>query len=321
MIVKEATESIKIKKLREILKRTAMVSPIRKGVEDELAISLAGYRGEKSLDFHLEMLPEDDCFIFHDLRIPRKSSYFQLDILILTSNFFLIIEVKNMAGTLIFDRIFHQLIRILNGVEETFPDPISQLYRQTFLFKEWLKRHRITDIPIESLVIISNPHTRIKTIPEKANISKIVTHSSNLLARFHQYQNKYKEEKISKKEIKKLYRQLLKQHTQNSSDLFQLFSYSEKDLLKGVACPKCESLPMDRMRHQWFCKKCLYFSKDAHIEALKGYALLLSSSITNRECCDFLQISSRHSAKYLLKALNLPVSSSGRHTKYDLDSL
>ncbi|GGB42627.1 nuclease-related domain-containing protein [Fictibacillus barbaricus] len=253
MIVKEATESIKIKQLRIMLKRSSPDFLFRKEMESEMARSLAGYQGEKSMDFHLDLLPKDDTFIFHDLRIPYGSSHFQIDILILTTFFFLIIEVKNMSGRLLFDQEFHQLIRIYKGMEETFSDPISQLYRQTFLLKEWLKQLQLPSIPIESLVIISNPHTRIDTISEINDISKLVTHSSNLLPRFHKYQNTYKEEKISKKEIKKLSRHLLKQHSTKTPDLFKQFSMTENDLLKGVACPKCLVLPMVWQKHGSAC--------------------------------------------------------------------
>ncbi|MBY6037131.1 NERD domain-containing protein [Fictibacillus nanhaiensis] len=318
MIVKEATESIKIVRLKEILKRISPTHLKRNELEGELARSHAGFRGEQSLFYHLDLLPHDDCFIFHDLRIPHKSSFFQLDILILTPTFFLIIEVKNMAGTLIFDQEFNQLHRILNGIEETFADPVSQIYRQTFLFKEWLNNQRLPKIPIESLIIISNPHTRIKSIPDKTNLSKMVTHSSNLLPRFHRFLHMHNKEIMTKKEIKKLSRLLLKQHTQNSSDLFEQFSISENNLIKGVPCPNCESIPMIRKKRQWFCEKCFLFSKDAHVEALKTYRILFGPRITNSQCRDFLKLSSRHTTKHLLRSLHLPESGLGKYKNYEL---
>lgn len=321
MIIKEAAESVKIKKLKLMFKRSPLDLPSRKDIESELARSLAGYRGEKSMEYHLNLLPKDDCYIFHDLRLPYDSHFFQLDILILTSAFFLIIEVKNIAGTLIFDQEFKQLHRIFNGIEDTFPDPISQLYRQTFLLKEWLNRQRFPSIPIESLVIISNPNTSIKAIPPQTNLAKHVTHSSDLLARFHTYQKLYKEEVISKKEIKKLSRLLIKQHNPGSPDLFSQFSIDKNDLIKGIACLKCESLPMVRMKGTWLCLQCGNSCKKAHIEALKDYALLIKPTITTCECSEFLQIPSQDMAKHLLNALNLTTSKIGRKNVYHLNEL
>jgi Nuclease-related domain len=321
MIVKEAAESLKIKKLRLLHKRFSPNHPAEKEIERELLRSITGYKGEKSLDFHLELLPKEDTFIFHDLRIPFGSSHFQIDILILTPFFFLIIEVKHISGTLIFDQEFHQLIRTYKDIEEIFPDPISQLYRQTHLFKEWLKLHKFPTLPIESTVIISNPNTKIMAIPENTNISKSVTHITNLLARFHTYQKNFQKEVYSKKDIKKLSRLMLKQHNHTDQDLFKKFSISADDLVKGVACPKCHQIPMIRSRRKWFCPSCGQYCNKAHIEALKEYALLISPTLPIHECCDFLQIRSRHTVKHLLDSLKLPSTINGKHKIYHLDEL
>ncbi len=321
MIVKEAAESIKIRKLKLIMKRFPLNHPVRNEIEVELIKSVTGYNGEKSLDFHMNLLPNDETFIFHDLRLPFGSAHFQIDILILTTAFFLILEVKNMSGTLIFDQEFYQLIRIYKDKEEVFPDPISQVYRQTHLLKEWLKQQKFPNIPIESLVVISNPHTRIKSIPHNMNISRVVTHSANLLARFHGYQHNRKTEFVSKKDLKKLSRLLLKHHSQKNHDIFQQFSISEDDLIKGVACPNCFTLSMIRSRRKWFCLKCGHYDNRAHIDALKEYALLISPAITSHECCEFFQIPSRHVVKHLLNSIELSSSQSGRHKVYHLDEL
>jgi Zn ribbon nucleic-acid-binding protein len=321
MIVKEAAESIKIKKLRLLNKRFPPDHPAFEKIESELIRSITGYKGEKSLDFHLNMLPQDETHIFHDLRIPFRSSHFQIDILILTPYFFLIIEVKHMSGTLIFDQEFYQLIRIFKGIEEVFPDPISQLYRQTFLLKEWLKLQKFPLVPIESLVITSNPNTRIKSLPEKNYISKVVTQSANLLARFHTYQKHHQKEWMSNKDLKKLSRLLIKHHSQKEQDLFDKFSISKDELIKGAACPNCFTLSMTRARRKWFCLKCGHYSNNAHIEALKDYSLLINPSITNHECCDFLQVPSRYVIKHLLNALQLTTTLEGKKKIYHLTDL
>ncbi|RZT21463.1 nuclease-related domain-containing protein [Fictibacillus sp. BK138] len=321
MIVKEAAESIKIKKLRLLHKRFSPDHPAEKEIEGELMRSIAGYKGEKSLDFHLDLLPKEETHIFHDLRLPFGSSHFQIDILIITPSFFLIIEVKHISGTLLFDQEFHQLIRTYKDIEEVFPDPISQLYRQTHLFKEWLALHKFTTIPIESLVIISNPNSKIMSIPKNMNISKSVTHSTNLLARFHTYQKHHKKDIITKKDIKKLTRLLLKHHNQTDQDLFKKFNISADDLIKGVACPKCCKIPMIRARRKWFCLDCGHYCNQAHTETLKEYALLISPKIPIHECCVFLQIPSRHTVKHLLDSLKLPSKIAGKHKTYLLDEL
>ncbi|MFB4163278.1 nuclease-related domain-containing protein [Alteribacillus sp. JSM 102045] len=56
--------------------------------------SAAGYRGEKSLDYYLSFLPENECLIFNDLRLPHKNYFFQIDILVLSTRFHLIVVHK-----------------------------------------------------------------------------------------------------------------------------------------------------------------------------------------------------------------------------------
>jgi ribosomal protein S27AE len=318
MIVKQVSESIKMKKLKVILRRLSPHFPMRKEIEDEVARSNAGYRGEKSLDYHLEILPNENCYILHDLRLPHGTQFFQIDVLIITPHFLLIIEVKNMAGTLHFDQEFNQLIRINNEMEETYPSPISQIYRQKFLFSEWLKKHLSHTIPIESLVVISNPHTRILATPETHDLSQRVIHSNHLLANFHMFNKIHKKEILTKREIKKLSRLLLKEHTYTNPDILQQYNILEKDILKGVFCPKCDTLPMIRNKKKWYCSNCRFYSKDAHVQALRDFAILFGPIISNSQCCNFLQISSSNVAQYILTSLQFPTSGTNRGRKYQI---
>lgn len=58
----------------------------------------AGYNGEYRVFQSLKSLPEKEYLLFHDLHLFGSPFPFQMDILILTSSFLLILEVKNMAG-------------------------------------------------------------------------------------------------------------------------------------------------------------------------------------------------------------------------------
>ncbi|WP_353957948.1 nuclease-related domain-containing protein [Peribacillus sp. ACCC06369] len=54
----------------------------------------AGYNGEYRVFQSLIALPEKEYLLFHDLRLIGSPFPFQIDILILTSSFLLILEVK-----------------------------------------------------------------------------------------------------------------------------------------------------------------------------------------------------------------------------------
>jgi hypothetical protein len=97
----------------------------------------------------LSFLPKENYLIFHDLRLKNTEYYFQIDSLILSPYFALIIEVKNIAGTLHFDPVFDQLIRKLYDTEQGLPDPLSQVRKQTNQLYKWIEAHNIPILPIE----------------------------------------------------------------------------------------------------------------------------------------------------------------------------
>ncbi|MDM5340322.1 nuclease-related domain-containing protein [Fictibacillus enclensis] len=151
---------VHIRKLEALLRRLPTEHVKRREIEEQLARRMAGYRGEQSLDYYLGFLT--NYFILHDLRLPDRDHHFQLDTLLISPYFILILEVKNISGTLIFDDHFKQLIRVTPEKEEGFPDPILQVERHRDQLSGWLSGQKLEKVPIETLVVISYPNTVIK---------------------------------------------------------------------------------------------------------------------------------------------------------------
>lgn len=138
-------------------------------IERDFAKYNAGFKGELSLDYHLSELIEEDFHIFHDLRLPRdhdKQLYFQIDTLIVHSQFCVLIEVKNLIGNLYFDHQYDQIIRTRDGIDETFSDPINQVELQKDHFANWLILNKFPEIPLHTLVVITNPKSYIRISPK-----------------------------------------------------------------------------------------------------------------------------------------------------------
>ncbi|MBH0173775.1 NERD domain-containing protein [Fictibacillus sp. 23RED33] len=319
MIIKERRTPVVVSGLQLLLTRLPLHYPLSTYLEDELAKYLSGHKGEQSIDFHLKDLPQKEYLFFHNLRIPHNDSYFQLDILILTPYYFFIIEVKNFSGKLYFDQDLFQLIRTYNGLEETFADPISQLKRQRYCLMDWLKSHHFSEIPVEAVVVISNPQTQIKVSPGRSEVYKWISHKINLPEKIRYFDQKHTVERLSMKDLRKLSKALLKAHTSPTPNLLQKYQISQDDIVKGVACPSCGLIPMVRNKRKWFCPSCKCYSRSAHIQALKDYSLLFGSTITNSQFRDFIQLESRTIAKKLLLSMDLPTSGELRHRKYHLD--
>ncbi|MFC5363621.1 nuclease-related domain-containing protein [Peribacillus frigoritolerans] len=98
LIVKKRKVPLAVRKLRALACRLPSNHPKVPLIMNDLKKMEAGYKGECSIDFPLSFLEPKSYFIFHDLRLQDQSRFFQLDTLLISKKYALIIEVKNIAG-------------------------------------------------------------------------------------------------------------------------------------------------------------------------------------------------------------------------------
>lgn len=314
MIIKQCEIPIKARLIEALLSRLPSTHPKRPILESELSKSMAGYRGEQSIDSVLATLSEREYLLFHDLRIPGAPYPFQLDILILSSSFFLILEVKNIAGEIYFDDDFHQLIQTRNDQAQAYDDPILQVNRQRQQLLQWLASKKITEIPIETLVVSANPLTIVRA--KNKEVTEKVVRRNSLALKINALAEKYQEDILSKKQLKRLTNLLLKAHTPYVPKLLETYKIPVNELLTGVRCPHCGALPMKRKWGKWHCQSCSFCSSDAHLAAIRDYALLIKPTITNRELRGFLRLDSESIALKLIQSLNLRYTGTTKDRMY-----
>ncbi|MEQ6375592.1 nuclease-related domain-containing protein [Bacillaceae bacterium S4-13-56] len=318
MIDKPCEKPIYLRQLELLQKRLRVPHPRMEDIETDRRNANSGFAGEKSMDYFLGFLDSKKYRILFNIRLEDSNKFFQMDILLLSSEFFLIVEVKNLAGTILLDPNFRQMIRKWNDIEECFSDPTIQVERQRFRFQEWLIKNKFPTLPIETLIVFSNQNTLLRTTGE-SNYYKNVIHSEEFVQRVYSLEEKYKKEKISVKELKKVSQQLIKQNCPYHPNIFEKYGIQQKDISTGVICTQCSTDNLKRRKGQWYCPSCNYSDNNAHIAALLEYALLFKTSISNSELRDFLQISSRTVANKLLKQLNFKMVGKGNSVKYVLD--
>jgi hypothetical protein len=318
LFCKECTMSLRIQKLEILLQggRLPYNHPIYPEVVAEYKSRMAGYRGEKSLVFHLSMLPDEKYYIFHGIRLLYQGYYFQIDYLILCSAYALVLEVKNISGELKFEKDFNQTTCKKNGNEERIKNPVLQAKLQAKKLKGWLKEHNCTAIPIHYLVVNSNEKTTITSSSGNEQITRHICNSEDLIDKIDQIANFNKEEKLDSKEMKRIKRLLLSKHTPENPDILKQFNLSPSELLPGVKCPICSYLPMNLHNGIWCCPKCKLKSKTAHIPTINDYFLLVKPSITNAELRELLQIGSTSIASKFLTSMNLPFTGTYRNRVY-----
>ena len=72
----------------------------------------------------------------------------------------------------------------------------------------------------------------------------MVIRSTNVINSVKAFRKKHNKEILNKKDLKKLSNLLLKNENEYNPDYLKSFQLSETELLKGVICPECSSIPL-----------------------------------------------------------------------------
>ncbi|PLT27831.1 nuclease-related domain-containing protein [Peribacillus deserti] len=318
MIKKHRQIPLIIPKLEALLRRLPHHHLKHADIKKDLAKWTAGYKGEESLNYHLEQLPPSKYYILHDLRLPHGKYHFQIDTLLITSRCIIILEIKNISGTLYFEKTTQQMIRTRNQQEEGFQDPITQARNLRAKLRSFIAGMNISELPIEYLIVISNPSTIFKVSNNHPELVSRITHAANLEDKLTFLQRNLLEEILEQKVIQKLSKILIKSHEPLQTDVMSLYSIKIADILTGVHCPICSFLPMKKVTAKWYCSNCGENCSDAHIQALNDYCLLFGNAISNSQLRSFLHVETRFIAYQLLKNLKLNSTGSKKGTTYTL---
>lgn len=284
----------------------------------KLARYEAGCKGEASVDYPLSLLPEKEFLILHNLRLHEGEHYFQIDCLILTAQFFLILEIKHIAGVNTFNTRLHQLVRTIGGNVQRFSYPFAQTANLTIHFHEWLETHKWPNVPIKKLVVLSSPRAIIETEQADAKFFEAICFIEWLPHKIRELIAAYPQQLFSYSRLKSISRRLCKADEPLMQDVLSVYQVTPDQIFRGVQCPSCQMFGMERQKAKWVCPACKCPSKDAHLSALKDYALLFGSSMTNRQCRDFLKLGSRSIAQKMLKSLQIPSTGLNKGTIYQL---
>ena len=75
---------------------------------------------------------------------------------------------------------------------------------------------------------------------------------------------------------------------------------------------------MTKQKKSWFCSKCLFKSRTAHIDALKDFYYIHGNKITNSQARDFLMVDSPYVAKRILQSMDLDYAGEKKSRVYTL---
>ena len=304
MIEMELTAPTFLLQTEALERRIAINHGKMQDVKAKIRILKFGYNGEKTIKYYLDQIPEHKYHIFYGLRLPIGNTFFQIDTLLISPKLILILDAKNHSGTLRFEE--NQLIQEYADNRDVYENPVAQVNRHKILLRHLFEKYKIPPIPIDSLVTVCKPSTEIIIQPGYQEASQKVIRAYNLLKKIDELEERNTDKKFTQKTISKVIHLLKTEHTPQKIDILNYFQIPAVDLISGVQCPRCLYIPMDYSRCKWICPECLLFSKEAFINGISDYFLLIKPSFSNPEIRSFLHLPSSRATTSFLPKLNFP---------------
>ncbi|QUW20552.1 NERD domain-containing protein [Sporosarcina sp. Marseille-Q4063] len=314
MIIKKNAVPFKLRGLEALDSRLSLSYKKKSSIAEELRIVRAGVNGEKILTNVFQKYSFlDPHYIFHDLNL-KSTGLFQLDTLFLSRHGAVIFEMKNIAGKIRFLHESKQLMRTLdNGQIDVYECPSVQLERNKFLLEDWFYSNGLKDVPIRGAAVFPNPRQHFENIPEDLTLLfplEVPVYLRKLM----------KSPPILDIQVLDLVaKSLLVAHREyDPFPICEKYKIDIHEIMIGVRCHQCGLHEMTSTARGWGCKSCKYFSRDAYKHAVLDYFMLFGNSMTNRQCREFLHLSSGDKTTRLLKQMNLSFQGENKGRKYSL---
>ncbi|WP_312755443.1 nuclease-related domain-containing protein [Rummeliibacillus suwonensis] len=170
MIGKAFSETHYLDALDRMIRRLSTLNPKREALIDEYNRIQAGDFGEKVVIEVLEQLQLPYHFyVFHNLSLLLETRV-QFDVLFLTAHYIIILEVKNIKGTVVLRQNPSQLVRTLpNGEVNVFNSPEPQLEEYMYQLKSFFLNKGL-NIPIYGAIVFPFTSSFIEQNSNKTTI-------------------------------------------------------------------------------------------------------------------------------------------------------
>lgn len=313
LIGKAFSETHYLDALDRMIRRLSTLNPKREALIDEYNRIQAGDFGEKVVIEVLEQLQLPYHFyVFHNLSLLLETRV-QFDVLFLTAHYIIILEVKNIKGTVVLRQNPSQLVRTLpNGEVNVFNSPEPQLEEYMYQLKSFFLNKGL-NIPIYGAIVFPFTSSFIEQNSNKTTILR-----KNELKSFIRNIS-VNTESITDNDLESCKNYFLSHHKDfDPYPLIDRYNILRKDILNGVFCEKCGKVGMRRIPRYWVCPSCNHKSTDAHKKAIYDYLQIINNSITNTECREFLGIRNPNQSYRMIQNMNLIRVGKNRCAKYML---
>ncbi|KOP77916.1 hypothetical protein AMS59_14880 [Lysinibacillus sp. FJAT-14745] len=311
MLLKKREVSSKQLALEMLGRRLPKSHPKSTYYQEMLNRTRAGYAGEQRVDREWqEIYLEHAHYLLHDVQLKAEGeSIHQIDTLLMSRNFVLIVEIKNIVGHVEYMEDNHQFIRITSdGKVDGFRNPFDQVKRHARFLHQIFQKAGY-HIPIVYMIVSANPNM----IMTPSLSAQPIIHVSGLAEKVEQLFTQHQQVYLSEKVLRELSTHILKMHkpTQWTCDMRM------DELKKGVLCSKCDyRFVMQYRQGKWQCEKCGEVDNQAFNDALKDYRYMYGELISNSLFQDFFGISCVKTVYKILKSLQLQEVGAKKNRKY-----
>ena len=298
MIALKRTKSNQLLYMQALLRRMHEHDEHFSTTQTEVNNLEAGYFGEQRIDREFTNFTMPHLhYLLHNVELrTHQGSTHQIDSIVLTSHFLLILEVKNITGILLYKPHHHEFSRLRkDGTMENFTDPFEQAYRHQLFLERLLYSWHI-ELPVAYAVVIVNQNA----VLDESLRGYPIFHLTGLRRYIHRLFSKYPTCDVELPYVSKRLLALTHRHPpkRRVNDTARL--------KKGVLCVKCSFKSwMDYQNRSWCCRTYGTRDKDALRWALHDYRLLIGERITNQQFRAFAGIESIHTASKILTRLGL----------------
>ncbi|WP_342542054.1 NERD domain-containing protein [Paenisporosarcina sp. FSL H8-0542] len=300
--------------LRRLHRRLSVNHPQFTDINQDLYNSNAGHAGEAYIDSVLSTIhfPIPHILLpnirIHEKDIPST----QIDILIFTTAYALIIEVKNWSGTISFQQV-GQVLQTKDGIVRSMDCPTVQADYYVGNLLDWFVKHdtqlpvhRIVSFPFASTLLIGAENRGIHSAKE---LPIILRKLNKLPQQLTHYQFQTLSRKLQEANL-----------PFEHATACQKYGIHPSDLLKGIFCPKCESRLLKKSNRVYVCSSCLHIPDNPFYDTMIDWFTLVGNQITNRQLRLFAGVDKSYTVGYFMKKSNFPYSGQNKGTIYHVNA-
>lgn len=271
----------------------------------------AGRHGEeKVLSSLREALHLQSATVLHDFHMRIPNAYaIQIDFIIFTKSYILLLEVKNIKGSIRFQQSPAQLVRILDGATQAMDCPFTQMTRNVMQFKKLLGNQ---PLPVYSAIVWANRSAVIE------QLSFDVPHPLMFLKQLPDYISKLPTDEAEGISLQRLVKRVQSKATPFiHTNLCERYGVLPQELMRGYICLSCHEKLCLHVK-TWICPSCKTQGKVYLMANIMGLFDLLGDKLTNEEIRLTIEEVSKRQMKELVNNGKLMVLGAKKNRRYQI---